>query len=104
MKSRTVAALLLIPLAGVAIPAFAHSPLLDCYVEAEQVKCEAGFSDGTSAEGKKIMVLDASNKLLLQGVLDKTGVFAFKAPAGDYHVLFEGGDAHQVTMYSAQIS
>lgn len=83
---------------------WAHAPLLDCYVEAEQIKCEAGFSDGTSAEGRKILVLDAANKLLLQGVLDKTGTFLFKPPTGDYHVLFEGGEGHSVTMYSAQIS
>ena len=84
--------------------AYAHAPLLDCYVEDNQIKCEAGFSDGTSAEGRKITVLDAANKLLLQGVLDKTGAFMFKPPAGDYHVTFEGGEGHSVTLYSAQIS
>jgi hypothetical protein len=104
MKSRTFAALMTLPLAGATLSAWAHAPLLDCYLETGQVKCEAGFSDGTSAEGKKILVLDASNKLLLQGVLDKSGVFLFKPPAGDYHVLFEGGESHAVTMYSAQIS
>ena len=103
MKSQSLALWLGLPLV-VVMPAFAHAPLLDCYLEAGEVKCEAGFSDGTSSEGKKIMVLDASNKLLLQGVLDKTGVFTFKAPAGDYHVLFEGGESHSVTLYSAQIS
>ena len=87
-----------------AMSAWAHAPLLDCYVEAEQIKCEAGFSDGTGAEGRKIMVLDAANKLLLQGVLDKTGTFMFKPPAGEYHVTFEGGEGHSVTLYSAQIS
>lgn len=84
--------------------AFAHAPVLDCFVENDQVKCEAGFSDGSSAEGRKILVLDAANKLLLEGTIDKSGVFAFKAPAGDYHVLFEGGEGHEVTLYSAQIS
>lgn len=87
-----------------AVPAFAHAPVLDCFVEGDQVKCEAGFSDGSSAEGRKILVLDAANRLLLEGAIDKSGVFAFKAPAGDYHVLFEGGEGHEVTLYSAQIS
>ncbi len=104
MKSRACAWLMAAPLLAVSVPVFAHAPLLDCYVEKDQVKCEAGFSDGTPADGRKILVLDASNKLLLQGVLDKTGVFTFKAPSGDYHVLFEGGEGHEVTMYSAQIS
>ncbi len=104
MKIRAIALLLSLPLYVAGVAAFAHAPLLDCYVEGDQIKCEAGFSDGTTAEGKKIFVLDASNKLLLQGVLDKTGTFLFKPPAGDYHVLFEGGEGHEVTMYSAQIS
>lgn len=93
-----------VSLCVMAADAWAHAPLLDCYVEADQIKCEAGFSDGTGAEGKKIMVLDAANKLLLQGVLDKSGSFLFKAPSGEYRVIFEGGEGHSVTMYSAQIS
>ncbi|MGE0189558.1 MAG: hypothetical protein AB7F79_10280 [Steroidobacteraceae bacterium] len=104
MKPRMLALMMAIPLLVVSAAAFAHAPLLDCYVDADQVRCEAGYSDGTSAEGKKIMVLDASNKLLLQGVLDSSGAFTFTAPVGDYHVVFEGGESHVVTMYSAQIS
>jgi hypothetical protein len=83
--------------------ALAHSPLLDCFVEGDAVKCEAGFSDGTSAAGKKLSVLNASHKLLMEAVLDKSGTYSFKAPAGDYQVVFDGGDNHQATIYSTEI-
>lgn len=91
-------------LIGAALPAYAHAPLLDCYLEDGSVKCEAGFSDGTSAAGKKIHVLDASHKVLFEGVLDEQGVYTFKPPTGDYQVTFEGGDNHQATRFSSEIS
>lgn len=91
-------------LIGAALPACAHAPLLDCYLEDGSVKCEAGFSDGTSAAGRKIHILDASHKVLFEGVLDDQGVYTFKPPAGDYQVIFEGGDNHQATRFSSEIS
>jgi hypothetical protein len=99
------AAALLAIVAGSAwlTPALAHAPLLDCYVEGDSVKCEAGFSDGTSAAGKKLSVLDATHKLIVTATLDKTGAFSFKPPKGDYQVVFDGGDNHTATIYSTEI-
>lgn len=89
-----------------ATSARAHAPALDCFVEKEtgSVKCEAGFSDGSSVAGKKLLILDAQHKLIQEGVLDASGSFTFKAPAGDYHVVFRGGENHEVTIYSTDIS
>lgn len=84
-------------------PALAHAPLLDCYLDSGSVKCEAGFSDGTSAAGKKLSVLDATHKLIAEAVLDKTGAYTFEPPTGDYQVVFDGGDNHQATIYSTEI-
>jgi len=84
--------------------AHAHAPVLDCYIKQDQVQCEAGFSDGSSAAGKKIQVLDARNKVLLEGVLDNAGTYVFKPPGVDYHVVFLGGDNHQTTLYSSNIT
>lgn len=84
--------------------AWAHAPVLDCYIEQDKVHCEAGFSDGSSAAGRNIQVLDAKNKVLLEGKLDKTGVYEFKPPLGEYHVIFVGGDHHEVTLYSSNFS
>lgn len=84
--------------------AWAHAPVLDCYMEKDKVHCEAGFSDGSSAAGRTIQVRDAENKVLLAGKLDKTGVYEFTPPRGAYHVIFVGGDHHEITLYSPDFS
>jgi len=85
--------------------ALAHGPVFDCYFEdTSEVKCEAGFTDGSSAAGRKIRVQDASNKVLIEGVVSQDNTFAFEPPAGSYSVLFLGGDGHDVTLQSSDIS
>ena len=84
--------------------AHAHAPILDCFIKQGKVTCEAGFSDGSSAAGRRIQVLDARNKVLLDGVLDQAGTYTFTAPSVDYHVVFYGGDHHQVTLDRVNIS
>ena len=38
--------------------ALAHGPVFDCYLEQDDwVRCEAGFTDGSSAAGRKVHVL-----------------------------------------------
>ena len=45
--------------------ALAHGPVFDCYLEQDDwVRCEAGFTDGSSAAGRKVHVQDASGCLL----------------------------------------
>lgn len=40
----------------------------------------------------------------MEGILDKAGAYVFRAPVAEYHVIFFGGDHHQVTLYSSSIS
>jgi hypothetical protein len=85
--------------------AFAHAPVLDCYIEHDDlVKCEAGYTDGSSAAGRKIHVQDTSNKLLLEGSLGQDNTFTFQPPTGNYSVVFLGGDNHDATIQSSDIS
>jgi len=84
--------------------AFAHAPILDCFFEQDMVKCEAGFSDGSSAAGRKVQVRDTNSKVLLEGVLDKTHSYLFKPPTRNYSVVFLGGDGHDVTIHSSDIA
>lgn len=85
--------------------AFAHGPVFDCYLERDDlVKCEAGYTDGSSAVGRKIHVQDTSNKVLIEGVVGQDNAFAFAPPATSYSVLFMGGDNHNVTIQSSDIS
>ena len=104
MPSFRYAALGLVLLASWPLSASAHSPVFDCHKEDASVVCEAGFSDDSSAAGRPIRVLDVSNRVLMDGVLDAKGVFSFKPPAGKYHVIFDGGAGHQVTMESEDIT
>jgi hypothetical protein len=90
---------------ALARPADAHAPVFDCFAEADgKVSCEGGFSDGASAEGVAVRVLDANEKVLLSGKIDHDGRFAFAKPAGDFHVVFDAGAGHSVTLFSTDIS
>ena len=85
--------------------ALAHSPVFDCYNETDgRVTCEGGFSDGASATGIAVRVLDGSEKLLLTGKIDAEGRFSFAKPAGEFHVVFDAGAGHSVTVFSNDIS
>lgn len=85
--------------------AHAHSPVLSCFDNEDgSITCEGGFSDGASAEGVALRVLDARNKVLIDGKMDKTGAYKFKKPAVAYRVVFDAGDNHKVTIDGADIT
>jgi hypothetical protein len=90
---------------AVAGPAAAHSPVLSCYEDKDAtIVCEGGFSDGASAEGVPLRVLDARNKVLIDGKMDESSTFKFKKPTVSYHVVFDAGDSHIVTIYGGDIT
>ena len=85
--------------------AFAHAPVFDCYIDNDDwVKCEAGFTDGNSAVGRKIHVRDMSDKVLLEGAVGQDNTYRFQPPSVSYSVLFLGGDGHDVAIQSSDIS
>jgi hypothetical protein len=96
---------LLAGLAALPMPAAAHSPVFDCFLENDsRVTCEGGFSDGASATGVAVRVLDGSEKLLLSGKIDAEGRFSFAKPAGAFHIVFDAGAGHSVTVFSNDIT
>ncbi len=86
-----------------ALPASAHAPVFVCESDDDTIRCEAGFSDGSSAEGQTVTVLDAEHRVLMEGVVDSDGVYTFTPPDGDFHVFFDGGQYHEITLYSTDI-
>ena len=85
--------------------ALAHSPVFDCFNEtADQVTCEGGFSDGASAAGVNVRVLDKNDRLLLEGKIDAEGRISFAKPAAEFHVVFDAGAGHTVTLFSTDIT
>lgn len=87
-------------LAGLALllasaAAQAHSPRLSCQaLDAAQIRCVGGFSDGSDAKGIEIRVLSYEDKLLWSDRLDAQSSIRFERPTQDFYVRFEGGEGH----------
>jgi hypothetical protein len=67
------------------------------------VTCEGGFSDGASASGVSIRVVDARDRVLIDGKMDDAGSFSFTKPDEEFHVVFDAGDSHIVTIFGDDI-
>ena len=67
----TLGGLLIAALFVGALPAFAHTPICNCYDNGDEtVTCEGGFSDGASAEGVSIRILDLRERVLIDGKME----------------------------------
>jgi hypothetical protein len=83
----------------------AHSAVCSCFDNGDHtITCEGGFSDGSSAAGVSIRVLDARDKVLFEGKMDGSGTFTFKKPEVEYHVSFDAGQSHVVTIDGGDIT
>lgn len=88
----------------VAAGAGAHTPICNCYANGDgTVTCEGGFSDGASAEGVAIRVVGPGERVLIQGKMDAAGTFSFAPPEQEFHVVFDAGDNHSVTIFGDEI-
>lgn len=98
------ALILLAALMMAASPAFAHSPLCDCFDNGDgTVTCEGGFSDGSSASGVKMIVKDKDGKIIEEGKMNQDSEFTFDKPDQDYSVTFDAGEGHSVEVNGADI-
>lgn len=85
--------------------ASAHTPLFDCYDNGDDtLTCDGGFTDGASAEGVDIRLVDAQGKVLQQGTLDAGGSITFTRPAGEFSVIFSAGSEHSITVLGDEIN
>lgn len=100
----TLSIALVVALLVLARPAIAHSPICNCYDNGDgTVTCEGGFSDGASAEGVAMRVVDESDRVLLTGEMDTASTYTFDLPDGEFHVIFDAGMSHIVTIFSGDI-
>ncbi|BDR15625.1 hypothetical protein [Vibrio sp. STUT-A11] len=86
-------------LLGTLIPSvsMAHTPLCSCYDFGDNtILCEGGFSDGSSAAGVEMLVLDGAGNELIKSEINEDGEFEFQKPSGDYKVLFNAGPGHSI--------
>jgi len=74
----------------------AHKVSLFAYVEGGKIFTESYFSDGRPVEGGKVLVYDSEDKLLLEGVTDKEGMFRFAVPKiDDLTIVLEAAMGHK---------
>ena len=84
---------------------FAHTPLCSCYDNGDgSITCEGGFSDGSSAAGVALRVVDTSGKVLIKGKMDEGSEFTFKRPSGPFKVQFDAGPGHMVEVEGKDIT
>ncbi|MDY0263989.1 MAG: hypothetical protein RBR12_02295 [Sulfurospirillum cavolei] len=100
MKKRVIASAILVGLTGVA---HAHTALMSCMENADGlIGCEAGYSDGSSATGIVLKVVQ-DGKVILERKFDQNSEASFQKPQGEYTVIFDGGDGHALSIPSRSI-
>lgn len=95
--NRVEQAIFLVALAGLTAAAHAHNAICDCFLNDDgTITCEGGFSDGASATGIPIRVLDSDGKVLIEGAMSDKSEFTFAKPTVDFRVEFDAGEGHVV--------
>ena len=96
--------------------ALSHTPLCSCYDNGDgTVTCEGGFSDGSSAAGVDIKVVDENGEVIsvkdedgemlrLKGKMDEDSEFTFIKPKVPYTVIFDAGPGHEVIIKGEEIT
>jgi len=101
---KTMIVLTLAALLAFAGQAFAHTPLMSCFDNGDgTVTCEGGYSDGSSASGVKVHVVDGSGKSIQETKMNQDSEVTFKKPSNAYKVVFDGGEGHSVEVDGAEI-
>ncbi|MGH8381317.1 hypothetical protein [Pseudomonas sp.] len=104
MKSTVRRLLLPLLLLGAASPALAHNPMCECKpIDAGQIECTGGFSDGSGAPGVTLDVIGYNEEILVPGKLGENSKLTFKRPEGEFYVLFDAGPGHVVEIDYADI-
>lgn len=105
MKRALICLFGLIVMVFLANYSYAHTPLCSCCDNGDgTVTCEGGFSDGSSAAGVSMTVLDKSGKVLIKGKMNEDSEFTFKKPDVPYTVVFDAGPGHVVKIDSKDIT
>jgi hypothetical protein len=82
----------------------AHTPLFSCFDNGDgSITCEGGFSDGSSAAGVAVRVVDKDGKVLMEDKLDEFSEYTVKKPAQKFSVIFDAGEGHQIKVPGKEI-
>ena len=104
MNFRRLTPLLLVLSASFSTSALAHNPMCECKaIDAEQIECTGGFSDGSGAPGVTLDVIGYDETILVPGKLGADSKMTFKKPGAEFYVLFDAGPGHVVEIDQADI-
>ncbi|HMB72473.1 MAG TPA: hypothetical protein VKQ06_02805 [Gammaproteobacteria bacterium] len=79
------------------LPAIAHNAICECFDNADgTITCEGGFSDGSSAAGIPVRVIDTTGRLLIDGAMSEYSDFTFDKPEVGFRVQFDAGEGHVI--------
>lgn len=82
----------------------AHNPMCECKaIDAEQIQCTGGFSDGSGAPGVTLDVIGYDETILVPGKLGADSKLTFRKPDTEFYVLFDAGPGHVVEIDQADI-
>ena len=98
MKKIGIIALFCCSMLALPSVAFAHSAMCSCMDNGDEtITCEGGFSDGSSAAGVVVRVVDKeTGEAITYGKMDEDGEYTFNKPSVPYKVIMDGGDGHTV--------
>ncbi|MDO6498995.1 hypothetical protein [Photobacterium sanguinicancri] len=82
----------------------AHFPLMSCWFAADQVVCEAGYSDGSTAVDYDINLYDYDDNLIAKESTDKASKVSFAKPDTDFYIVFDAGHENPVEVDVVEIS
>lgn len=84
--------------------ALAHTALMACFDNGDgTVTCNGGFSDGSSAAGVTLRIVDEQDRVLIEGKMNSDGEYTFDRPPGSFTVVFDAGPGHVVEEKSSNI-
>ncbi|OIQ26264.1 hypothetical protein [uncultured Vibrio sp.] len=86
------------------LPAFAHFPLMNCWLEADAILCEAGYSDGSTAIDYAVEMFDYEDNLVAKAMTDKRSIVEFSHPGVDFYLVFDAGHENPVEVDVVEIS
>lgn len=84
--------------------AWAHFPLMSCWLQSDKVLCEAGYSDGSKAIDYNVDMFDYDDNLIAKATTDKRSIAEFLHPKTDFYLVFDSGHENPVEVDVVEIS
>ncbi|MFB1078329.1 hypothetical protein [Photobacterium damselae] len=103
MKHKIITTVILVSGLSLSAPVLAHFPLMQCWFEAKNVVCQAGYSDGSTAVDYDVDMFDYDDNLIAKVKTDKGSRAVFTHPEMDFYLVFDAGHENPVEVDVVEI-